>query len=302
MRGQHGDEQQIETLHDAGLTIQQIARATGRGMTDVRTVVAGIVERRRQSAADLLAQQRQYQPVTLGRPDTGDAVMVTADMHIPQTDWRLVERMMAIAKLHMRPPRTLVVAGDFLSEDRFSQFSNIVPPAPWAVERDTAREVISALLDVFDAIWFAMGNRDRRMIKWADAALDEGDLFGMLTSSAKVKITKHAYINIETENGLWTATHPAFYRSTRGSGAAALADRLGCHVISGHEHHTAITFSPSGKFLAVNVGGMYDPAKIAYAALTHSLKPVMIPSFAMLQRGRPYLFADTLTDWERWGC
>jgi hypothetical protein len=47
---------------------------------------------------------------------------------------------------------------------------------------------------------------------------------------------------------------------------------------------------------------LYDPDKIAYVNLADNLRPAMSPSFGALLDGYPYVFADGLTDWAKWGC
>jgi len=50
----------------------------------------------------------------------------------------------------------------------------------------------------------------------------------------------------------------------------------------------------------MSLGGLYDPAKIVYTQLDDGLSTKMSPSFGMLLGGYPYVFADGLTEWERW--
>ena len=45
------------------------------------------------------------------------------------------------------------------------------------VERDASQLIIDWLLGWFDEIVITMGNHDRRLIRWADVALDIKDLW-----------------------------------------------------------------------------------------------------------------------------
>jgi len=292
------DRQQIEDLATNALAPAQIARALDIPVMDVNRMI-GEASQRRQKSIDELLRVDIGQPLTL----TGDNFMVTSDWHIPETNWRLIERMIAIATRHLRQPRQLIIAGDLLSESRFSAFANLIPPTPWAQERDAAREILRTLLDTFSDVWVIMGNHDRRMIKWSDANLDEKDIFGMILQNPRVHVNKYAYLTIETSTGVkWRVTHPAAYRQARGVTPALLADKLEMNVAAGHEHHSALTFSPSGRHVAMSLGGLYDPRKIAYMQLTDSLKPAMTPGFGLLLDGFPHLFADGLTNWSAWGA
>ena len=289
--------QQIEDLSQSGLTPHQIARALGVIVADVNRIVLEAQQRRRSGIQELLK-------VNFGEPLVlhGDNWMVTSDWHVPETDWGMIERMIAIAQKHLRPPRQLVIAGDFFSQSQFSQYAALVPPAPWAQERDAAREILLTLLETFADIWIVMGNHDRRLIKWSAANLDESDVFGMVIQNPRVHVNKFAYCTLETTHGKWRATHPDAYRQKRGVTPGDLADRLDMNVISGHEHHSSLSVSPSGKHTAVSIGGLYDTSKIAYVQLTDSLRPAMVPGFSMLLDGYPYLFVDGVTNWQTWGA
>ena len=290
-----GDEQQISDLAAAGLDASQIGRVMGLNITSVRSVLVAQNQRRAQTIQELLH-------VDFGKPLelSGDDWMITSDWHVPETDWRLVERMCSIARRNL--VKQLVIGGDFFSQSQFSSFANLVPPVSWAQERDAARELLRHMLDVFENIWIVMGNHDRRLVKWADATLDEKDVFGMVITSNRVHVNKFAYCTLETSAGKWRVTHPMNYRQARGQTPALLADKLRMNVIAGHEHHTAMTYSPSGEYVAISIGGLYDAGKIAYVQLTDQLRPAMTPGFVMLRGGYPYLFGDKLTNWEAWGA
>ena len=127
-----GDEQQISDLAAAGLDASQIGRVMGLNITSVRSVLVAQNQRRAQTIQELLH-------VDFGKPLelSGDDWMITSDWHVPETDWRLVERMCSIAKRNLI--KNLVIGGDFFSQSQFSPFANLVPPVTWAQERDAAR-------------------------------------------------------------------------------------------------------------------------------------------------------------------
>ena len=186
-----GDEQQISDLAAAGLDASQIGRVMGLNITSVRSVLVVQNQRRAQTIQELLH-------VDFGKPLelSGDDWMITSDWHVPETDWRLVERMCSIAKRNLI--KNLVIGGDFFSQSQFSPFANLVPPVTWAQERDAARELLRHMLDVFENIWIVMGNHDKRLIKWADATLDEKDVYGMVITNSRVHVNKFAYCTMET--------------------------------------------------------------------------------------------------------
>ena len=299
-----GEEQSVIALQKAGFELKQIARMLRIPMGQVRYV---LLEHNQRIGGDISQMLDKidigHTPVNL----SGDNWMITCDWHVPQTDWTLVERMVAVAKKHNI--RRMVIAGDFFDQGQFSRYASVIPPTPWAVERDAAHLIMDYLLGWFDEIDIVMGNHDRRLTRWADAALDLKDIWGDIVTDRRVHITQFGWCTITTSRTLddgrplvWRATHPKNYSQIRGKIGGDIADMYDMSVISGHEHHTAIVKSRSGRHWAMSLGGLYDPAKIVYTQLDDGLSTKMSPSFGMLLDGYPYVFANGLTDWSKWGC
>jgi predicted phosphodiesterase len=299
-----GDEQAVIALHRSGMDVEQICRTLNVVAGCVRYAILQHNQRVGGDISDILQKiDIGHTPVNLA----GDNWMITCDWHVPQTDWALVERMVAVAKKHN--VRRMVIAGDFFDQGQFSRYASVIPPTPWSVERDAAHLIMDWLLGNFDEIVITMGNHDRRLIKWADAALDIKDVWGDIVTDRRVHVTQYGWCTITTsrtrDDGrpiVWRATHPKNYSQIRGKVGGDIADMYDMSVISGHEHHTALTKSRSGRHWAMSLGGLYDSAKISYAVLDDGLSTRMAPSFGMLLDGYPYLFADGLTDWAKWGC
>jgi len=297
-----GEEQSVIALQKAGFELKQIAKMLRIPLGQVRYILLEHNQRIGGDIADML------NGITLGCEPmrlSGDNWMVTCDWHVPQTDWSLVQHMVAVAKKHSI--KRMVIAGDFFDQNQFSQFANVLPPTPWAVERDAAHLIMDYLLGWFDEIVITMGNHDRRLTRWADAALDLKDIWGDIVNSPKVHVSQYGWCTIQTsrtrDNGLplvWRATHPKNYSQIRGKVGNNLADLYDASVITSHEHHTALGKSKSGRHWYMSLGGLCDPAKIVYTQLDDGLSTRMAPSFGMLLGGFPYVFAEGLTEWERW--
>ena len=297
-----GEEQSVIALQKAGFELKQIAKMLRIPLGQVRYI---LLEHNQRIGGDI---SQMLDKISIGHSPlhlAGDNWMVTCDWHVPQTDWSLVQHMVAVAKRH--DIKRLVVAGDWFDQGQFSRYPNDLPPVPWAVERDASQLIVDWLLGWFDEIVITMGNHDRHLIRWADAALDIKDLWGEFITSPKVHISQYGWCTIQTsrtrDNGLplvWRATHPKNYSQIRGKVGNDLADLYDASVITGHEHHTALGRSKSGRHWYMSLGGLYDPAKIVYTQLDDGLSTKMAPSFGMLLNGFPYVFADGLTEWERW--
>lgn len=85
------DEQQIASLLDAGLDAHQIAVVMDAPLANVNHLVMEIKQRRKQTLNQLLK-------VNFGKPLElkGNDWMITADWHVPETDWRLTGSQSAL--------------------------------------------------------------------------------------------------------------------------------------------------------------------------------------------------------------
>ena len=288
-------EEQLITLHLAGVAPRVIATALKISTAQVNATVAEWQAKTAQKAKELLTRDVKT-PLTIQASDW----MVTSDWHVPFTDWGLFEKMVMIAEKHLRRPRRLVCAGDLFNMDAFSNFQHVTLPANWSEERSSAKELLSYCLGVFDEIYLLTGNHDARLMKWSQGQLESDDIFGMVLTNTKVLSSRFAYMTAQTCNGLWRFTHPEGYRQGRTVLAQTLADDLQMNVISGHEHHTGVTASKTGRYVACNIGGLYKPEHLDYVMRADRIRPHMTPGFAMLRDGYVDVFGDPLTRWEAW--
>jgi hypothetical protein len=93
--------------------------------------------------------------------------------------------------------------------------------------------------------------------------------------------------------------HPKSYSQKAGIASRALCSKYLKNVLNTHGHHVGWNYDPSGKFLAVDLGGMFDPEKIEYMNIKTTTHPVWNSGFGMLRNGYFHLF-DQQTDFDFW--
>lgn len=225
--------------------------------------------------------------------------MIVGDVHVPTTDYRLAQLVARVGKKHLTNPR-LIIGGDFFNFDAFSNYPAVVPSYSWREERKAAECLLSEWLETFTDIVIIMGNHDRRIQRWSMGALEESDIFGMVVSSPKVKVSNVGWLTVTTSQGVYRVTHARNYSVNRLTVADQLAQKFQQNIIQFHEHHLGLSFDKFGRWLIVNGGGLFDPSQMVYARLDDNKSPAMVPGFVMLKNGVPHLFGDRLTDWAEW--
>lgn len=230
----------------------------------------------------------------------GDYTII-GDLHAPFTHLPTVERMLAVARRYMPKPRKLVLAGDIFNFDTFSHYPAVVNSPTFGAERNYLKKMFEKFLEVFDEIWWFMGNHDRRAQKFTEGALDATDLLSLVVDNkSKVQISNYGYCNILSGGANWRITHPRNYSRQPLNVAGKLADLKNTNVISFHEHHLGKSYSAGGH-VVVNGGCAVDASKLAYVILDDGLSPQMQNGFVTLRDGYAQEWGDeNYTDWSKW--
>lgn len=173
------DGKTLLILNSTGMTFSELASKFHL----TRGQVSGLIYK--QKVKD--KNRKYFETLKLGTPLQlrGDAIII-GDIHVPTTDYDFSKLVTIVAAKH--GIKRLVIGGDVFNMDSFSTYDAIVKQPTWIQERDAARILFKEWSDWFDEIYVIMGNHDRRLQKWSDGQLDEQDIFGMVTTSDKVRI------------------------------------------------------------------------------------------------------------------
>lgn len=274
-----------------GLTYRQIADLHRLSADSVRSRISRY--RRRVEQSRLVLE--------LGAPlvlPPGDYA-VAGDFQIPTHNDHFVERLLLVARKTLRPPRVLVLAGDLINADAFSDYESAVSLPSFSEETAAARAVLARLLSVFQWIYWLWGNHERRLGKRTGGALTPRHLWAMVGADPRVVPSAWGHCVIRNRHGHdWRVTHASEYSVNQLTVADQLAQKFQMNIISHHEHHLAVGFDRFKRYVIINNGGLFDQRDMAYAVLDDTKRPRMQNGFTVLHDGFPKIYGPApFTDW-----
>ena len=224
----------------------------------------------------------------------GDA-MVAGDFHLPFVDWLWIKRLMQIGE--QLDIRRLIIIGDFLDAKALNGFLPKDVPVAWETELREAEHSIDCLADWFTEIVYCYGNHEsNRVIARLEGHLSP-ERFGRLVSTDPVlRVSQYHYVELYTANGKWRLTHQKPYRKIPLSAAKTIWERRLCHVVTHHQHRTAMGFDPSGRFMLIDNGWMADERYMDWMMLEDRGNAAPINGFLAIKGGFPLLYGP-MTDW-----
>jgi hypothetical protein len=282
--------QELYALHGAGYTFEELGKKYG--MT--QDAVKGLIRTAR------LSIDPKKDVVHLGSPlELAGNFLIVGDVHVPATDWAFASLVGRVAD--KTGIRRLVIGGDFFNQDLWSRYPQVVTQPTWREERDAARVLLHDWLEVFDEIYTIHGNHDRRLAKFTAGEFDESDVWGLVATSRKMHHSNRGYCTVNSGGQVWRVTHPRNYGRNQLTVASDLANKYQCHVITFHEHHSAIGWDVYGHYVCVNSGTLVDPRKLAYVELEDNRMAAMLKSFVVLRDGVVTVLGEhPYTDWRAW--
>lgn len=192
----------------------------------------------------------------------GGRGIVCGDIHIPVTDWLLLEQMIQSAIDHDATD-FIIIAGDMLNQDSLSRFDNKQEDAGLREERRLAKKCIERLLEVFDRIIITKGNHDKRLADKLGHALSFKESMLMFLGDPKVELTALDYAEWRDAGELWRFCHTSQYSRTQLAIPSRLADVHRRNIIGFHRHHHSQGYSPSGYKIGEG-GGLFNRDATTY--------------------------------------
>ena len=236
---------------------------------------------------------KTYKEDTL--PD-GD-YMVSCDYHAPYYSTLWVNRLLAVARKFKIKKH--IIAGDLLDQN-YAKFHAIIDgeeKSSLDMERDNTDPMLKVLA-WFNETILIRGNHEGRVSRMTDARIQSRHIIELFGRPLAEKLIYSDYdrINVGDE---WLIVHPKSYSQISGSVALRLAEKFNRHVLNAHGHFIALRFDRSGKYMGVDLGGMFDPAKVGYQTLSTSTHPTWNQGFGMIYHGHFHHFHDG-TDFRLW--
>lgn len=227
-------------------------------------------------------------------------VLVASDWHMPFHDLTLAEYLLDVRRT--LGIEHLIIPGDLLDATALSSYDKLGLEHSIKEELMLARDTLGLLSRHFKKIYWSPGNHENRLLRRFDFALTLPDVIELLTPSnvlPEVESIELPQFTVISNGQKFRITHPKSYSIVPMKIASELADIFHCHVMSAHGHHMGVSYSKSGKYLGIDLGGMFDVEKVPYINLggdtTH---PRWNPGFWAITHGIPQPFNNQLTNWK----
>lgn len=241
----------------------------------------------------------------LGKPwildDHANAVII-GDVQLPSTNYDFFALVMAIGREYLKKPRRLVIAGDLVNGDAFSDYDADVPTPAFSQEVEAGQVFFDEAMRTFDEAYYVLGNHDRRAGKRTKGALSPKMLLSMLTHDRRVRISHWGHLVIKNPNGYdWRVTHGSEYSVNQLTVSDMMAIKYQQNIILHHEHHLSRGYDRYGRYQIINNGGLFDTGSMGYVVLDDSKKAAMIPGFSLMRNGYVDLLGpEGFTNWDAW--
>lgn len=216
----------------------------------------------------------------------GDA-LVLADPHIPYHDAEALEYAVGVAERH--GIKTCILAGDTFEAAALSDFRRSVPDERGiAQELEEMADVLAVIAEKFDALIWLPGNHDRRLLHSAyGIGLNWAQIIRAMGLPEKTTATEYHYCEVISDGVRWHISHPDRFALNR---AATIAAKRLCNVVMAHSHRIMMTRDVSGRYVIIETGGVFDPRRLPWIALTDDGRFVPVQGFTIIRSGRGHLY------------
>ena len=278
-----------------GVGYQDIADRLGRksGQEVTYDAVANAIRRFKFTSRFIKVEDelKLYREITIPEDD----YIIGCDAHAPYYLATMVNRMLAVAdkfkiKKHIH-------VGDLLDLDFAKKFYDDTQST---LDREVfATDPLINALDYFDMIYLIRGNHEKRIGISTDNKVQARHLLGIFGKDVWTKKFKYTTFDKIKIGKNWLAVHPRSYSQIGGNVAVRLAEKYHRHVLNAHGHFIALRYDRSGKYMGIDLGGLFDIRKIKYINETTTTHPVWNPGFGMIYQGKFFHFHNE-TNWEYW--
>jgi hypothetical protein len=101
----------------------------------------------------------------------------------------------------------------------------------------------------------------------------------------------------------WRLEHPKTFSRDGAKVASQAASVYLKSIACGHGHHFGFKYDVSGRFLGIDLGGMFDASKQEYLFKTGiTTLPQWTPGFWVYKGGKVTPFENALVNWEDYGA
>jgi len=222
--------------------------------------------------------------------------MISCDYHAPYFSEVWVNRLLKTA--HKFKIKKNIIIGD-LFDMNFAKHWYSDEPSSLDAELKQNKPLMKAL-GYFDENYLVQGNHESRIGRLTDAKIQARHLFILMGGETWQKKFKYSEYDKVGMGNKWLLVHPKSYSQVSPQVARRLAEKYHKNIINSHGHLVGSGYDRSGKYLTVDLGGMFDTQKVEYINKHTTTHPVWGNGFGMMLNGKFWHFTDQ-TDWKYWG-
>lgn len=181
-------------------------------------------------------------------------IPIFSDIHFPLADSAWLEHALKCAK-HWES-EVLILNGDIIDANQISRHAGSYKRRKQELEDDmaAAEYFLRLICSAFKQVIWLSGNHDiQRLIQVFKGELGAQRVLKMMGDHDNLKVTSRSFVDV---NDRVRVCHPRQYSRNRGVLAQKLAQRWQMHIATGHQHHAAMSYSPDGKWQAVDIPAM----------------------------------------------
>jgi len=283
-------EEKLVQMRESGATLQEIAQQAGVHLSTAAIHLNGIIPLSR-----MIQQLPRYPEKWLHI--RGECAW-TADWHAPYFSMMWLKRLIVVCQKLGIPQ--LAIVGDLTDLKWISRFAHRDLSGSLDEEMRIVVSLLQVLLRCFDRVYWIWGNHEDRLL----VALKGQDLLPVMADLISEGETGDLYTSnagtILVDDD-WRLVHPSTYSRDAAKTAVQIAAITHKNIACGHGHFIGYKHDVSGKYIGIDLGGMFDIEKQEYLHMggptTH---PRWNPGFWVYHNGRPEPFDDALVNWDEW--
>ena len=237
--------------------------------------------------------QRIYKEVVL---PIDDIYMLTCDWHIPYHSDLWADRVVAIAR-HYNIKRHIIIGDLFDCEfaSHWQKNTTFSLDEEGRQCRKTAEKLV-----MFEQNILIQGNHENRITRLTKGIIQAKHLFHILGGDLFMQKFQYTEFDKLRIGDKWLLVHPASYSQLPCAVAKKLCAIYHCNVINTHGHNVGRMKDVSGKYEAIDLGGLIERNKVPYVNEKTTTHPMWNKGFGMLRRGH-FTHFTAETDWSLYG-
>lgn len=224
---------------------------------------------------------------------TEQRLAIASDVHLPYHDEKLLARF--LDQCRDQSVDAIIWLGDLLDLPTFSSWGRTDYSTTFEREIGIARTVLELAADRVPVQYWSRGNHEERLFRKVDNQFGMQALarmlgLGWMLDDGQLIVSDNPTLDAIPVRGkpTWMLTHPAKYGAKPLTFPAELALRYQQNIMSAHAHHWGMSTDPTGHYLVVETGGMFDPRYHEYVQRRVTGHRAWASGYWILDGGQPH--------------